>query len=273
MIVAEEITVGICGFGAIGLKVARALDRGAVEGMRLTAISARDLKGARARFADFAAPPQAVPAERLPELAEIVVECAPSAVFDAVARATVEAGRILVPLSVGALLERMELVERARETGARIIVPTGAIIGLDAVRAMAEGEIRSVTLETRKPPHGLAGAPHLVNNNIGVDGLTEPKLVFRGTAREAARGFPANVNVAAALSLAGIGPDRTTVEVWADPGLDRNVQSVRIASDSAEAEMTIRNIPSDENPRTGRITALSVLACLRRLTAPLVAGT
>lgn len=270
---ATVITVGICGFGAIGMKVARALDEGAVDGMRLTAIAARDLGAARARCSDFAAPPEAVTAERLPEMADVIVECAPAAVFDTVARATVEAGRILMPLSVGALLDRMDLVDRARQTGARIIVPTGAIIGLDAVRAMAEGEIRSVTLETRKPPRGLVGAPHLVNNNIEVEGLSEPRLVFRGTAREAARGFPANVNVAAALSLAGIGPDRTTVEVWADPGVDRNVQSVRIVSDSAEAEMTIRNIPSDENPRTGRITALSVLACLRRMTAPLVAGT
>lgn len=267
------ITVGICGMGAIGTKVARALDEGAIPGMRLAAISARDLDAARTRCAGFRAVPEAVPAERLAELAEVVVECAPSAVFDTVARAAVEAGRVLMPLSVGALLERMDLVERARETGARIIVPTGAIIGLDTVRAMAEGEIRSVTLETRKPPRGLTGAPYLVDNGIEVEGLTEPRLVFRGTAREAARGFPANVNVAAALSLAGIGPDRTTVEIWADPGVDRNHQSVRIASDSGEAEMTIRNIPSDENPRTGRVTALSVLACLRRMTAPLVAGT
>ncbi len=273
MIARPDVTVGICGLGAIGMKVARALDEGAIEGMRVTAVSARDLEAARGRLAGFSAPPQAVPAERLPELAEVIVECAPAAVFDSIARATIEAGRVLMPLSVGALLDRMELVDRARETGARIIVPTGAIIGLDAVRAMAEGEVRSVTLETRKPPRGLAGAPHLVANNIEVEGLAEPTLVFRGTAREAARGFPANVNVAAALSLAGIGPDRTTVEVWADPGLDRNVQSVRIVSDSAEAEMTIRNIPSAENPRTGRITALSVLACLRRMTAPLVAGT
>ena len=266
------ISVGICGLGAIGTTIARALDSDAVEGMRLSAVSARNLDAARARLADLSAPPEVVPAERLPQLAEVVVECAPAAVFDTVARATVEAGRILMPLSVGALLDRMELVDRSRETGARIIVPTGAIIGLDAVRAMAEGEIHSVTLTSRKPPQGLAGAPYLVDNGIGVDGLTEPKLVFSGTAREAARGFPANVNVSAALSLAGIGPDRTSVEIWADPGVDRNVQSVRIISDSAEAEMTIRNIPSAENPRTGRITALSVLACLRRMTAPLVSG-
>jgi aspartate dehydrogenase len=266
-------TVGVCGLGAIGMAVARALDRGAVEGMRLAAVSARDLEGARARLSDLGAPPEAVRADILSQLADIVVECAPATVFETVARATVEAGRVLMPLSVGALLDRMDLVDRARETGARIVVPSGAIIGLDTVRAMAEGEIRSVTLETRKPPRGLAGAPHLVAKAIEVEGLTEPKLVFRGTAREAARGFPANVNVAAALALAGIGPDRTTVEIWADPGIDRNMQSVRIVSEFAEAEMTIRGIPSAENPRTGRIVAPSVIACLRRMTAPLVAGT
>ena len=119
---------------------------------------------------------------------------------------------------------------------------------------------------------GLAGAPHLVDNDIDISNLTEPLRVFHGSAREAARGFPANVNVAAALALAGIGPDRTEVEVWADPATDRNIQSVTIISDSGEATMTMRNIPSTGNPRTGRIVANSVLATLRRLTATLTAG-
>jgi aspartate dehydrogenase len=267
------ITVGICGLGAIGLRVAQVLAAGEVDGMRLAAVSARDVAKVEARVAALGAPPPVVTAERLADLAEVVVDCAPAEAFDAVAGPAVEAGRVLVTVSVAALLDRMELVDRARATGARIVVPSGAILGLDAVRAMAEGEILSVTLETRKPPRGLAGAPHLVRNGIEVEGLTGPKRVFSGTAREAARGFPANVNVAAALSLAGVGPDRTTVEVWADPGVDRNVQSVRIVSEFAEAEMTIRNVPSAENPRTGRIVAPSIIACLRRMTAPLVAGT
>jgi aspartate dehydrogenase len=267
------ITVGICGLGAIGMRVAQAIDAGNIEGLRLVAVSARDIARAQARVAALSSPPPVVPAERLAELAEVVVECAPAAAFDSVARPAIEAGRTLLTVSVAALIERMDLAERARETGARIVVPSGAILGLDAVRAMAEGEIISVTLETRKPPAGLAGAPHLVENGIEIEGLAEPKLVFSGSARAAARGFPANVNVAAALSLAGVGPDRTTVEVWADPGVDRNVQSVRIVSEFAEAEMTIRNIPSAENPRTGRIVAPSIIACLRRMTAPLVAGT
>jgi aspartate dehydrogenase len=267
------ITIGICGLGAIGMRVAGAIDAGRIEGMRLVAVAAQDAARATARVAGFAVPPPVVAAGQLAELAEVVVDCAPAAAFDAVADPAIEAGRTLVTVSVAALLERMDLVERARRTGGRIVVPSGAILGLDAVRAMAEGEIVSVTLETRKPPRGLAGAPHLVSNGIEIEGLTEPKLVFSGTAREAARGFPANVNVAAALSLAGVGPDRTTVEVWADPGVDRNVQSVRIVSEFGEAEMTIRNVPSAENPRTGRIVAPSIVACLRRMTAPLVAGT
>jgi aspartate dehydrogenase len=125
---------------------------------------------------------------------------------------------------------------------------------------------------TRKPPRGLVGAPYLDANGISVEGLNEPKLVFSGTAREAAAGFPANVNVAAALALAGIGPDRTVAEIWADPSVDRNCHTVEVDSDSARFTVSIENIPSD-NPRTGRITALSVLAALRKLRSPLRVGT
>jgi aspartate dehydrogenase len=96
--------------------------------------------------------------------------------------------------------------------------------------------------------------------------------VFSGTAREAAAGFPANVNVAAALSLAGIGPERTRTEIWADPALDRNCHTIEVDADSARFTLSIENIPS-ENPRTGRITALSALAALRKLNAPLRIGT
>ena len=99
-------------------------------------------------------------------------------------------------------------------------MPTGALLGLDAVRATAEGKITSATIVTRKPPAGLAGAPLLVAKGLSVDGLKAPLRVFAGSAREAIAGFPANVNVAVALSLAGIGPDRTQVEMWADPARD-----------------------------------------------------
>ena len=96
--------------------------------------------------------------------------------------------------------------------------------------------------------------------------------MFCGTARDAAAGFPENVNVAAALSLAGIGPDRTTIEIWADPAIERNCHTIEVDSDSARFSLSIENIPS-ENPKTGQITALSAVAALRKLHAPLRVGT
>jgi aspartate dehydrogenase len=159
------------------------------------------------------------------------------------------------------------LVSVARASGGQIIVPTGALIGLDAVSAAAEGDIRSVHMITRKPVKGLVGAPYLVENNIDVESIKQPLLLFEGTARAAAAGFPANLNVAVALSLAGIGPDRTTLEIWADPALERNIHRIEVDADSARFSMAIENIPS-ENPRTGRITALSVISCLRKMNAP-----
>jgi aspartate dehydrogenase len=267
-----EYRLATAGLGAIGLRGAVAVDWGAVAGVRLAAVSASDRARARGRLGELSRMPALVALGELAELADIVVECAPARVFAEAAGPAVERGRILVPLSVAALLDHMDLVDRARETGARIIVPTGALIGLDTVRAMAEGAISRVVLETRKPPSGLAGAPHLVENSIDISDLSGPLRVFHGTAREAAKGFPANVNVAAALALAGIGPDRTEVTVWADPGVDRNIQTVTITSDAGDATMTMRNIPSASNPKTGRIVAQSVLATLRRLTATLTAG-
>ena len=103
--------------------------------------------------------------------------------------------------------------------------------------------------------------------------MTEPKRVFSGTAREAARGFPANVNVAAALALAGIGPDRTTIEIWADPTVTRNTHLIEVEAEAARLTMQIENVPSAENPRTGRLTPLSVIAALKKLASPFTVGT
>ena len=265
-----NMTVGIAGLGAIGLPLARALDAG-VEGLSLIAVSVRDQTKALANLAGFRHQPRLV---ELPDLAaaDIVVECVPAAQFERVAIPAIDAGRILVVLSAGALLPRMQLVRRAVAAGGRIIVPTGALLGLDAVRAAAEGPVESVTIETRKPPNGLEGAPYLVKNGISVAGLTEKLLVFEGNALDAAAGFPANVNVAAALALAGIGPVRTKVRIWADPDVDRNIHTIEVEAAAARFSMRIENVPSDDNPRTGKLVALSALACLRGLVSPLKIG-
>jgi aspartate dehydrogenase len=267
------LRVAVGGFGAIGKVVAEALDRG-LEGLSLTAVSARDVGRAEAAVAGFAAPVPVLPLEQLWEAADIVVECAPASHLRDLAEPALAHGRTLVTLSCGALLDNFDLTELARRHGGRILVPTGALIGLDAVQAAAlGGGISSVQMITRKPPGGLEGAPYLVENQIRVTGLSEAKLVFSGTAREAARGFPANVNVAAALALAGLGPDRTMIDIWADPGVTRNIHRIEVEADAARFSMQIENVPSLENPRTGRLTALSAIALLKKLTSPIAIGT
>ena len=264
--------VGIGGLGTIGLPVARWLAAGP-PGLRLVAVSARNRERAAERLSDLGIAVPVIPAGALADQADVVIECMPAAAFDAVALPTVEAGRILVALSAGALLDRLSLVETARRTGARIIVPSGAVLGLDAVRAAAQGTIRSVKMITRKPPQSLAGSPYLEQHRISLVGLTEPVRVFAGTAREGARGFPANVNVAAALGMAGIGPDATSLEIWADPALTRNTHRIEVEADSARFSMTIEGVPSEDNARTGKLTPLSVIACLKGLVEPLRVGT
>jgi len=251
--------------------VAKRLEAG-IAGLSLVAISVRDVAKAKRSLPRIGDGITATEPGGLAALCDVVVEGLPPAQFTAVAEPAIEAGRIFMPLSVGQLLVHPGLVERARETGARILVPTGALLGLDAVRAAAEGEIREVRMVTRKPPAGLEGAPYLKERGISLVGLNAPRKVFDGSARDGARGFPANVNVAAALSLAGIGPDRTRLEIWADPGIDRNIHRIEVDADSARFSMQIENVPS-ENPRTGRITALSTIAALRGLVAELRVGT
>lgn len=264
-------TVAIAGLGTIGRKIALWLrDHG--DGFVLSAVCSGDSAKAAAWLAQERIAAPVVAPEALPRYADIIVEVAPAAAFASIARPALEAGRTLMVLSSSALLVHDDLIALAAARGGRIFVPTGALLGLDAVVAAAEGTIHRVRMVTRKPPRGLEGAPHLERHGINVTKITSPTRVFAGSAREAASGFPANVNVAATLSLAGIGPDRTEVEIWADPTVTRNIHRITVEADAANFSMEIEGVPSD-NPRTGRLTPLSIIAALKRLSAPLVVGT
>jgi aspartate dehydrogenase len=264
--------VGIAGFGTIGKKVARALDRG-IDGLSLCGVTTRSADPAREVLAGFGTRVPLLSIADLVRVADVVVECAPKAAFPALATPVLEAGKLLVTVSGAALLEHQEVLDIAARRGGRVILATGALLGLDAVRAAAEGTIHSATMITRKPPRSLADAQTVRDRGLDLMAITEPLQLFRGTAREGARLFPANVNVAAALGLAGIGPDRTMLEIWADPAIDRNTHQIIVDADSARLEMKIANVPSEEHPGTGKITALSVIACLRSLVSPLRVGT
>ena len=268
----KNIRVAVAGLGAIGKSLSTKLAAGVVPGVELTAVSAKNHDKAQAFVKTLAHPVEVLRIDELEPYADVIVECAPAEFLGDIISPFLKKQKKAIVLSVGAILFRPDLVELAKQTGGVIMVPTGALIGLDAMVAAAEGQIHSVRMITRKPPKGLEGAPYLIEHGISVDGLTEPLKVFTGNAKEAAKGFPANLNVVVALALAGIGPDKTFLEIWADPTVTHNTHTITVNSDSAKFSMTMENIPS-ENPRTGRIVAQSVVAMLRKLTSHYQVGT
>lgn len=180
------------------------------------------------------------------------------------------AGIDVLSLSVGAyidksLMKKLTDIQKEQKSG-RLLLPSGALPGVDLIKAACVKGVESVELITRKPPRALVGAPGF---NASHDGCHE---VFSGTAREAVKLFPANINIAATLSLAGIGQDKTRVTIIADPMVQMNVHQVLIRGDFGEFEATIRCKPS-ENPKTSMIAALSAIAALKNVVSPYQIGT
>ena len=168
---------------------------------------------------------------------------------DEIAPRTLGAGKDLVVLSCGGLIGRQDWIDLAAARGCRIFVPSAAIAGLDGVKGAKVGAIDSVTMETRKPPQGLAGAPWIESQKIDLESITRETLIFEGTATEACRAFPANVNVVAALSLAGIGPERTRIRIFAAPEQPLNRHRITVHGEFGRLTIEIENVPSETCPR------------------------
>ena len=264
-------SIGIVGCGAIGRALLRAGDEGTL-GMPVAGVTSRTVSSAEAFLATLHSPPPYLDLAELVARSSLLVETAGGHVVPSLAEAAFSAGKDLMVISIGALLEHPEIIERARSTGCRLYAPSGAIAGLDGIKSACQGWVDSVEMVSRKPIAALEGAPFLVENEIPVSGLTEATEVFCGTAREACRGFPSNLNVSAAVSLAGIGPDRTTVRIVADPSLDRNCHDITVEGEFGLLQVRIENIPS-ENPKTGRLTALSIIRSVRNVVDPVKIGT
>ncbi len=257
------ISVGIVGMGVIGRQIAKAIDNG---------IPAVSLAGVAVRAATSAGGWPAYPLDELIRRSDLIVEAATQAALLEFGPAVLARGKHLMVLSVGALVGVLdEWARLAEQHGCRILVPSGAIAGLDGMKGAREGAITSVTMETRKPPKGLAGAPWIVERGIDLDAIRDETLVFEGPAVRAVKAFPANVNVVAALSLAGIGPELTRIKVFAVPGQTRNQHRIVIEGEFGRLRVEIENIPS-ENPRTGRLSYLSAIAMLRELGASVRVG-
>ena len=267
----------VIGVGSIGSYLVEGIGRGLAGPVELTGIAATPAGEARLKELAHAAgcawttDPLSL-ADGKPDL---VVEAASQAAARAYAVPLLERGVDVMLMSVGALADPaflQEVTTVASRHGRRVHVPSGAIGGLDVLRAARVDGLAEVTLVTSKAPRALAGAPFFETHPIDLAAIRERTVIFDGPAREAVRLFPANVNVAAALSLAGLGADRTRMQVVADPALDRNVHEVVARGSFGELRLRVDNVPSPQNPKTSFLACLSGLATLRRLADPIQVG-
>lgn len=199
---------------------------------------------------------------------DLVVECASQSAVEAFGPAILEAGVNLIVISVGALADETlsnALQSAANVGGAQVLIPSGALAGLDGVAAASQDALEAVSLTSTKPPLAWAGAPGVAD--LDLTKVSEPVTIFEGSAREAARLFPKNANVAAALAIAGVGMDATRVRLVADPNAIQNSHKVETRGAFGHLSATVMAEPSPKNPKTSYLAALSITRLLDRLRA------
>ncbi len=259
--------VGLLGCGTIGSQLAIAVDTGKVANASL--ISLFDIINTnslnlRSRLAsnpnvhsDFG--------NFISSDMDIVVEAASQDAVRRFGKDILQAGKDFMIMSVGALADETflsELKQIALRKDCKIYIPTGAIAGIDAIRSVRH-LLESVILTTTKNPMALADAPFFKTGNIKIDAIKEKAVVYQGSASEAVKAFPANINVAAVLSLAGVGANMTKVKIVADPEATTNKHEIVARGSFGEIHITVNNVPSPENPKTSFLAVLSAIECLR----------
>ena len=170
-------------------------------------------------------------------------------------------------MSAGALLDETIfdiVMDGCKDFNKRVYLPSGAIIGLDGIRAVQD-ELDSVVLVTTKNPKALKGAKFFETSKIDLDTIKTITTIYEGNAQEAVRLFPANINVAALLSLAGVGSEKTLVRIVADPTTDKNTHEIQAQGKFGKFSVKVENVPSPSNPKTSRLATLSAIECLRKI--------
>ena len=258
------VAVTLIGLGAIGRAVL-ARSRGHA-GLQITHVVVRPDQVARAQASAGA---DVSVSDSVPADARLVLECAGHSALTAHVLPALERGTECAVLSVGALsapglVERLD--DAARRGGTRLHLLSGAIGGIDAIAAARLAGLDEVTYTGRKPPQGWRGTP--AEQQLDLDHLTEPTLILQATAREAARLYPKNANVAATIALAGLGLDATRVRLVADPTVTENVHEIAARGAFGTMHLTMRGKPLADNPKTSALTVLSALRFLHNQVGP-----
>ncbi|HEX6647413.1 MAG TPA: aspartate dehydrogenase [Nitrososphaeraceae archaeon] len=268
--------ISIIGCGAIGSELAQHVDSNMAKNVTLLSIldirpeNAQTLKSKLSNnsplifnnFADF------VKSESFKDV-ELVIEAASQNAITSYLNQLISFKKDVLVMSVGAFANSAFFSEVSRNVESNdinIYVPSGAIAGIDALKSV-KNSVSYVTLTTTKNPNSLKDSPFFKKNNLTVDSIKKRTLIFEGSAIEAVQNFPTNVNVAALLGLAGIGVEKTKVNVIADPSIRINKHEIKVIGKFGELIVRVKNIPSSTNPKTSYLAILSVIECLRSITS------
>ena len=269
----RKFKVGIVGCGTIGAALAKALVKGLKKRATLSAVCDHSPEKAKKLVSSLGRKVLVLPLEEVIKRCDYIIEAAHPAVAPKVAKLALQNNKYVLIMSVGGLLgfSFQKLIEK---TSGRLYCPSGAIAGVDALLGAQVDKLRRVRLVTTKPPQALKGAPYFKTHRFpSMIGKVEKKLIFRGSASEASRAFPQNINVAAILSLAGLGPKKTEVEIWATKSAAVNRHEIYIEGDFGKIHTMTQNYPSPQNPKTSYLAILSAIATLRKAFTTLRLGT
>lgn len=251
-----DTKIGIAGWGAIGSTVGKALLAGDIKNMTLHAVSEKQ---------DIALDVPNVDFQTLAKQCDIVIEALPPQAVKELAEIVIKANKTLILITSSALLRFPELRNMAESSNGKVIIPSGALGGLDGVQGLRSMGIEKSTIRSTKPPLAYDGAPYIIDNDIDLAAINEKTCLFKGNALDAAQAFPANVNVSSTLSTAGLGPEHTTVEVWADPQAKGNSHEIFVDAEYTKLTAKVDNKPDPNNPKTSMLAAYSIIRCLKQM--------
>ena len=273
----EKIRVGLIGCGVIGGFVLDAYAEGKIGQAKLVMICQRSERPEEKRKALSMGIKWVTKAEELwKESLDVIVEAASHEALEEYGVKILKAGMDLIPVSIGALVDARlleRLIDAAAESGARLHLPSGGIGGLDAIQGLVLQGVEEISMTTRKPPRAWKGIPYVDQLGLDMDKINAPTLLYEGPARDCVKKFPQSINIAAALSLAGIGFEKTKIRILADPGMTLNTHEIQYRGDAGRLTMKFENIPVPANPKTTYLACLSVLAALKNIRSPYRVGT
>jgi aspartate dehydrogenase len=274
MLQGSNMKVGIIGCGFIGNTLANAIE--SIDEIEELYLYDRTVSSSEGIAAGLDKAKSIADIQKLITSVDMVIEAASQDAVKQYAQQILEQGRDLMIMSIGALVDDrfwIKLQDTAKKNGCRIYLPSGAICGIDGLKSASIAGIDDVLIETTKPPKGLEEVRYITKQGIDLNKLKKPLTVFSGTAREAVKHFPKNINIAACVSLAGVGFDETKVKIIIDPAATRNQHRIICHGRFGEFTTEVKNMPSITNPKTSYLAALSAIANIKKIVSGVWIGT